>query len=69
MKLTPQQADKLLRGDHKFAQLSFSMMLTRLKTKYSKDPSSLYAATAEINAFLEKFRGIMGNDMAIITRL
>jgi hypothetical protein len=71
MKITTQQTEQLLNGCHKFAQLSFSMMLTRLKTRYAKSPTPavLKEATAEINTFLEKFSEVMPNDCAIISDL
>ena len=71
MSITPQQAEKLLKGDYKFKQLGFSMMLTRLKELYLKDPSpaTLHHCTAEINVYLDKFKAIMGADYAVITNL
>jgi hypothetical protein len=71
VKVTIQQTEKLLTGNHKFGQLSFSMMLTRLKMKYSKDPCQtvLQSANAEVNAFLNKFKDVMPNDCSIISRL
>jgi len=71
MEITTQQAEKLMNGSHKFAQLSFSMMLTRLKTKYAKSPTPtvLKEVTAEINTFLVKFSEVMPADCAIISDL
>jgi len=71
MKITPKQAEILLLEDYSFSQLGFSMMLTRLKGVYAGDPSqeALENATKEINAFLGKFKGIMKNDLAIISEI
>jgi len=71
MKVTSQQTEKLLRGNHAFSQLGFSMLLTRLKSRYAKDPSpdTVQGCTAEINTFLVKFHAIMGPDFAIIASL
>ena len=71
MKLTPQQAEKLLRGNHTFSQLGFSMMLTRLKGMYANDPSQevLQSAAGEMNAFISKFEKIMAKDCLIISEL
>lgn len=71
MKVTPQQTEKLLQGNHTFSQLGFSMMLTRLKGMYAKDPSAAVLKTAmnEINTFIDKFKVIMANDFAIISKL
>jgi len=71
MNITPKQVEKLLLEDHSFSQLGFSMMLTRLKGIYANDPSQevLEGAAKEINAFLEKFKGIMKNDLTIISEL
>ena len=71
MKVTPQQTEKLLKGNQTFKQFGFSMMLTRHKALYAKDPSqiTLQNCTAEINDFLTKFQGIMSSDYAIISKL
>ena len=71
MKVSSQQAEKLLRGNQPFSQLGFSMLLTRLKARYAKDPtqSTLQDCTSEINLFLDKFKAIMGSDFSIIARL
>lgn len=69
MKVTQQQTEKLLKGNHSFSQLAFSMMLTRLKTIYAKNPASLQSCTDEINTFLDKFQSIMGQTYEAITRL
>ena len=71
MQVTSQQTEKLLRGDHSFSQLGFSMMMTRLKGMYAKDPSqaALQKSMSEINLFLDKFKSIMENDYAIIAKL
>ena len=71
MDITLQQAEKLLRGNQSFSQLGFSMLLTRLKTLYAKEPSQsvLQKCTDEINLFLDKFKGIMSNDYANIAKL
>ena len=68
MTVTIQQTEKLLKGTQAFSQLGFSMMLTRLRTMYSKNPSqaTLQSGMNEINAFLDKFETIMGADYAII---
>ena len=71
MKVTVQQTEKLLNGNHTFSQLGFSMMLTRLKSQYVKDPSitTLQDCTSEINKFLNKFAAIMNADYTIITKM
>ncbi len=69
MKINSTQAQKLLTGNQTFSQLGFSMLLTRLKGQYAKDPSSLSKYTAEINTFLSKFTAIMAADYAIIAKM
>ena len=71
MNITLKQAKRLLLEDHSFSLLAFSLMLTRLKGIYAKDPSQevLEGIAKEINAFLEKFKGIMKNDFVIISKL
>ena len=69
MNITSKQVEKLMLEDYNFSQLGFSMMLTRLKGVYAVNPSQegLDNAAKEINAFLGKFKGIMKNDLAIIS--
>ncbi len=69
MKITQVQAQRLLTGKQSFSQLGFSMLLTRLKGLYAKDPSKLNVMTDEINAFLCKFASIMTADYAAIVKL
>lgn len=71
MNVTSAQAQKILTGNHTFSQLGFSMLLTRLKGVYSKNPSPVTLKTCvdEMNAFLQKFGTIMVKDFEIISRL
>ena len=71
MQISIQQAEKLLKGNQSFSQLGFSMMLTRLRSQYGKDPSqsTLQLSMGEINTFLDKFAMIMGADYSIISKL
>lgn len=68
MKITPQQAEKIFKGNQAFSQFGFSMLITRLKTGYNKNPSPtvVQSYTEEINAFLAKFQAIMSEDYAAI---
>ena len=71
MKVTSSQTKKLLTGVQKFKLFAFSMMLTHLKELYAKDPSqpTLDNCTAEVNAFLDKYKTIMADDYAVIESL
>jgi len=71
MTVTLKQTEKLLKGNQAFSQLGFSMMITRLKTMYAKDPSPpmLQYCMDEVNLFLKKFSTIMGADYAIIAKM
>ena len=71
MEITIQQTEKLLKGTQPFSELGFSLMLTRLRTQYAKNPSQplLQSCMGEINAFLKKFSAIMNTDYAIITKM
>lgn len=71
MNITPQQTEKLLKGNLSFSQLGFSMLLTRLKIMYASNPSqaTLLTCANEINAFLVKFKSIMGNDYTVVAKL
>jgi len=71
MNITLQQAEKVLKGNMMFSQLGFSMLVTRLKTRYTKDPSqaTLQSSFDEINNFLNKFSNVMADDCKIIAKL
>jgi len=71
MSVTLQQTEKLLKGNHRFSQLGFSMLITRLKGLYAKNPTQevLNTSMDEINFFLGKFSNIMADDCAIIEKL
>ena len=71
MNITLQQAEKVLKGNMMFSQLGFSMLVTRLKTRYAKDPSqaTLQSSFDEINNFLNKFSNVMADDCKIIAKL
>jgi len=71
MLLTPEQTEKLLKGNFMFSLWSLSMLVTRLKGVYTSNPSSpvLESCTGELNAFVSKFSKIMGNDFSIIQKL
>ena len=71
MKVTFQQTEKLLKGDQKFEQFAFSMLLTHLRELYAKDSSkaTVESCTGEINAFLGKNQAVMAADCAIINSL
>ena len=71
MNLSESQVIKLLTDPPKLSQLGFSMLIARLATLYSRNPSPdiLRQCTAEINSFLDKFRSIMTSDLSIVSRL
>jgi len=62
---------KLLKGNYTFSLWSMSMLITRLKGVYASDSSdmSLEKCTGEMNAFVNKFRAIMGNDYTVLQKL
>ncbi len=71
MSLTIQQVEKLLLGSHKFEHLSFSLLLMRKKMLYATNtsPSVLQECAKEILGFLEKFKGTMSSDLAVLEKL
>ena len=71
MKITAQQAQKLLMGVKKFKLLAFSMLLTHLKEMYAKDTSEITVKNCVevINTFLGKNRKFMAPDYIIIKSL
>jgi hypothetical protein len=71
MEVTPEQTAKILTGGHKFSQLAFSMMVTRLISEYKSDSSAatLQHCANEINVFIRKFERIMAADISLINQL
>ena len=71
MNVTLQQMEKMLRGQYIFKQVSFSMLLTRLKTEYAAAPTqaNLEHCANEINSYLKKYRIIMSSDFAVIQKI
>ena len=71
MSVTIAQAQKVLTGNISFSQLGFSLLVTRLRGVYSKNPSqeTLKKCTEEINTFLQKFASIMAADFGLISKL
>jgi len=71
MNITLVQTQKILLGGYTFSQLGFSLLITRLKGIYAKNPSQvvLQKCTDEINAFLQKYGAIMAKDFSIISNL
>jgi len=71
MKVTFQQVEKLLKGDQKFEQFAFAMLLTRMRERYAKNssPATVESSVEEINAFLSKNQAIMAGDYAIMKNM
>ena len=71
MNISVKQAERLLREHYTFKQLGFSMLLTRLKLLYANDNSSQSFDNyiKEINDFLEKYKNVMVDDIALIQSL
>ena len=68
MNITPEQLQKILSGNYSFSMLGFSMLITRIKGIYAKNPTpdTLKACTSEINVFLSKYKSIMQSDYKVI---
>jgi len=71
MNITSAQMQKALTSNNNYSQLGFSMMITRFKKNYERDPSNetLQKCTDEANAFIEKYKAIMAQDFEIISKL
>ena len=67
MKVTIEQTEKILKSNQPFKQFAFAMMITRLRSKYTKDSSkeSIKSCMDEINSFIDKFGSIIGDDYKI----
>ena len=71
MRVSNVQAEKILKGNNKFTQFGFGLLVSRLRGVYSRDTSqkTIITAAEEINKFLEKFDSIMAEDFATIQKL
>jgi two-component system chemotaxis sensor kinase CheA len=69
LRVTLEQTEKILDSDQNFKKLSFTMMITRLKMRYTINPALLEDYMEEINEFLERFGDTMAEDYAIIEKL
>ena len=71
MQITIRQTETILKANFRFSMLGFSMLITRLKGLYAANPSQevLESSTEEINAFLDKFKGIMNADCEFLKRI
>ena len=71
MIVTPEQLFKILTGNYSFSMLGFSMLITRLKGIYGKNPSpdTLKTCTSEVNVFISKYKSIMGSDCSVIANI
>jgi CheY-like chemotaxis protein len=69
--VTIEQTEKILTGESKFAQLAFSMLITRMKTLYAQYPTkvTLQTFSEEITTFVEKSKMTMARDYETITKL
>jgi len=57
--------------NHQFSQLGLSLLVTRLKREFSKEPSDtlLQRSTQEINGFLKKYEKVLGKDHSLLSTL
>ena len=71
MIVTLEQTEKLLKGNYRFSQLGFSMLITRLKGLYAIHPNQAFLHTSmdEINIFLLKFKTIMTDDFETLAKI
>ncbi|MCL2254154.1 MAG: hypothetical protein FWC09_06885 [Lachnospiraceae bacterium] len=71
MKVSLEQTEKLLCGNHSFTQIGLSMMMTRMRGAYAKDPSPevLTKSMEELNLFFDKFKSLVEKDYSVIAQL
>jgi len=71
MKLSSYQVKQILTRGHIFKHVSFALFITVLRGKYLKDPSNsaLDKYTSEINAFIEKNRHVMQDDIKELSKI
>ena len=65
MNVSPAKVEKILTGHYKFANLGFALLITSIRSKYLRDSSPVALAnfTAEINAFIDKNKNSMAQDI------
>ena len=71
MNITPEQAKKVLTGSYSFSMLGFSMLITRLKSTYSRNPTpdTLNKCASELSTFINKYSSVMASDVAVIAKV
>jgi hypothetical protein len=73
MELSSGQVKKLLETSKpiKFKQLSLSLMYTRLKSMYQKNPTTatITACTAQLNDLFKKFGASISDDYKLATSI
>ena len=69
--LTSEQAKKILTANEGFSTMGFSLLITRLRLVYKKNPSpaSLANCTNEMNQFINKYSMILGADFSVIDKI
>lgn len=69
--VTSIQMQKLLTGSHAFSMLAFSLLITRLKGTYKKEPTpeNLQFCINEMNIFLHKYSSLMTEDLTALARI
>ncbi|MDR3011942.1 MAG: hypothetical protein LBU70_01875 [Chitinispirillales bacterium] len=70
--LSSEQTQKLLTGNYAFSKWGLSMLVTRLKDTYARQPThmTLVSCTGEMNGFINKYRStITGDDAAVFQKL
>jgi len=71
MKLSSFQVQQILTRGHVFKHVSFALFITVLRGKYLKDPSkaALDKYTSDVNAFIEKNRHLMQDDIKELVKI
>lgn len=70
-KVTTDQVQRILSGNHSFSMLGFSLLIARQRNiyTYNSSESTLIQCADEINDFIEKFGAIMSEDLETLKKI
>ena len=65
------QTRRIVEGDYRFTMVSFSLLVTRLKKLYAKEPTqfTLMECQRDLNYFLDKYGTLMPGDTRTIQKI
>jgi len=71
VKVSMEQARKIVEGNYRFMMVSFSLLVSRLKRVYAKEPTDfiLMDCMRDLNYFLDKYGDLMSEDIRTVQKI